>query len=136
MTAAERDYSHRSRLDKLGVRAGSRVRLLGLDDPLFAAELAERGADAGAEPPLDLVFIRVEHPHDLDELTSLRALIREKGAIWVLRRKGNSTAVGELDIIEAGKRHRLVDNKVVGFSETLSAIRLVIPVAQRSKDGG
>ena len=136
MSAPERDYSHRSRLDKLGVRAGARVRLLGLDDAGFAAELAARDADIRADPPLDLVIVCVEQPRDLDQLATLRGLIRANGAIWVLRRKGNSTGVGELDIIDAGKRHGLVDNKIASFSETLSAMRLVIPVAQRSKDGG
>lgn len=112
------------------------VRIFALDDPGFAAELAERGAVVPGAPPLDLVFLLVERPSDLRALSDLRRLLRPEGAIWVLRTKGNSRTVADIDIIEAGKRHGLVDNKIASFSDALSATRLVIPTARRRHDGG
>ena len=38
----------------------------------------------------------------------------------------------EADVMAAGKAAKLVDIKVVGFSETHSALKMVIPVARRS----
>lgn len=119
-------------MEKLGVRQGSRVAVLGLDgEPWFFDQLRERGAELTRRPPFDLVFLRADHPDDLDELARLRSRINRTGAIWVVRVKGNSRALREVDIIEAAKRNGLVDNKIASFSETLGAMRLVIPVAQR-----
>jgi hypothetical protein len=119
-------------MDKLGVRQGSLVEVHGLDDEAwFLADLRERGAEIGAPPPLDLVFFRADHLDDLDELTGLRPRIRPAGAIWVVRTKGNSRRLSDVDIIEAARRHGLVDNKIASFSDALSAMRLVIPLAFR-----
>lgn len=136
MSPAERDYSHRSRLDKLGVRRGSSVLLSGLADPEFEAELQAGGAQLGGEPPFDLVFVRLEQVSDLDQLSQLRRLVQAAGAIWVVRTKGNSRSMRETDIIHAAKRFGLVDNKIASFSDSLSAMRLVIPVAARTEFGG
>ena len=55
------------------------------------------------------------------------------GAIWVVSRKGPTRTISDVDVIDAAKDARLVDNKVVAFSATHTAIRLVIPVALRSR---
>ena len=126
--------SHRPLLDKLGVRQGSRIDLEGLDEPAFVEQLRERGADLGGPPPYDLVFVQVARPDDLEELSRLRNRIVSHGAIWVLRAKGNSRTVTDVEIIDAARRHGLVDNKIASFSETLAAMRLVIPVALRKTE--
>lgn len=136
LSRTEPDYSHRSRAQKLGVREGSRARLVALHDPEFERELSALGVSLDAAPPLDLVFLRVERPSDLEQLSRLRSLLSPAGAIWVVRTKGSSRTVADMDIIEAGKRHGLVDNKIASFSDTLSAMRLVIPISQRTKSGG
>jgi hypothetical protein len=119
-------------MEKLGVRPGSAVVVRGLDDQAwFLAELRQRGAEIGAKPPLDLVFYRADHPDDLDELPRLRRLLKPEGGLWVVRTKGNSRRLTDVDIIEAARRHGLVDNKIASFSDTLAAMRLVIPLAMR-----
>jgi len=119
-------------MDKLGVRQGSLVEVRGLhDEAWFLADVRERGAEIGASPPLDLIFFRADHPDDLGQLTRLRRRIRPAGAIWVVRTKGNSRRLSDVDIIEAARRHGLVDNKIASFSDALSAMRLVIPLAFR-----
>lgn len=124
--------SGRPLLDKLGVRAGMRVALVAFADAPFAAALAERGASVvGAEPGLDMVFTYVDRPADLHRIAELRPLIHDAGAIWVLRTKGPGLTVREVDVIEAGRAFDLVDNKIASFSDTLAAMRLVVPLNQR-----
>jgi hypothetical protein len=134
VTAAPRDTgSGRPLLDKLGVRAGMRVALVAFADAGFEAELAGRGAtivDAGSGA-LDLLFYGVDQPADLHRIAELRPLIRQTGAIWVLRVKGASLTVKDTDVIEAGRVFDLVDNKIASFSDTLAAMRLVVPLNQR-----
>ncbi len=132
MKAATDTGSDRPLLDKLGVRAGMRVALVEVEDDAFETALAQRGAAVtDLAPGLDLVFYRVERPADLLRIGELRPLIRDSGAIWVLRVKGPGLAVREVDVIEAGRAFDLVDNKIASFSDTLAAMRLVVPLSQR-----
>ena len=124
--------SGRPLLDKLGVGAGMRVALVAFEDAAFEADLAARGASVvDLSPGLDLVFYRVERPADLHRIAELRPLIHDGGAIWVLRVKGAGLTVREVDVIEAGRAFHLVDNKIASFSDTLAAMRLVVPLNQR-----
>jgi hypothetical protein len=124
--------SERPLLDKLGVRPGMRVALVEFEDRAFEAELAERGAPpVEAAAGLDILFYRVHLPADLGRLFELRELIHDAGAIWVLRTKGSGRTVREVDVIEAGRAFDLVDNKIASFSDTLAAMRLVVPLNQR-----
>lgn len=124
--------SDRPLLDKLGVKAGMRVAMVAFDDADFAAELAARGAVVvEPEPGLDMLFYRVHQPADLNRISQLRQLIHDAGAIWVLRTKGSRLTVRDVDVIEAGRVFDLVDNKIASFSDTLAAMRLVVPLNQR-----
>jgi hypothetical protein len=125
--------SGRPRLDKLGVRPGMRVALVELDDGRFRAELGARRATVVDPPaaPLDLVFLWVGGPDDLRRVAEVRPLIRDTGAIWVLRAKGAARVVREVDVIDAGRAFDLVDNKIASFSDTVAAMRLVVPLDQR-----
>ena len=132
MSAARDTGSGRPLLDKLGVKPGMRVTLVAFEDAEFQAQLAQRGASlAEPTPGLDMVFYRVDRPSDLDRIGELRALIHDGGAIWVLRTKGAGLSVREVDVIEAGRVFDLVDNKIASFSDTLAAMRLVVPLNQR-----
>jgi hypothetical protein len=124
--------SGRPLLDRLGVKPGMRVALVAFGDAAFEAELAERGASVvDLSPGLDLVFYRVERPAELHRIAELRPLIHDAGAIWVLRVKGPALTVREVDVIEAARAFDLVDNKIASFSDTLAAMRLVVPLNQR-----
>ena len=129
--------SDRPLLDKLGVKPGARVAAIDIDDA-FLGELRTRTEDVATGRPeqdSDLIFVFVSHRDHLDDrIGPLRSRLDPDGAIWVIRPKG-SKDIKEVDIIEAGKRLGLVDNKIASFSETLSAMRLVIPVALRPNRG-
>jgi hypothetical protein len=129
----ERDYSHRSLLDKLGVRSELHIAVLSIHDEGFLQQLATQGlqvSSATAKPGTDLIFLSAESKQDLSRLETFIPLIQKNGAIWVVYPKGQSH-IREIDVIAAGKAAGLVDNKVVRFSETHTALRLVIPRAKR-----
>jgi hypothetical protein len=128
--------SGRPLLDRLGVKPGMRVALIGFRDSAFGAELRERGASlelGRPRPVLDMIFYMVEEPADLLSLGELAGLIHDAGALWVLRVKGPGLKVREVDVIEAGKASGLVDNKIASFSELYAAMRLVVPLARRGE---
>jgi hypothetical protein len=123
------------RLDKLGVRPGARVAIVGLPDEDVRAELATRTHDLTIGDPLagtDIVLLAADSPAELAALGSLRGAIAPSGAIWVVSRKGRAATLRDVDVIAAARATGLVDNKVVSFSATHTALRLVIPVALRS----
>jgi len=128
--------SPRPLLDKLGVRPGMRVELAGLDEPWFEALLADRASSIDHDPPepgTDLVFLAADSIADLARLRALRAAIVPDGAIWVVSHKGRHATLRDIDVIAAGRDAGLVDNKVVAFSDANTALRLVIPLADRPK---
>jgi hypothetical protein len=126
--------STRPLLDKLGVQAGMKVSLLGLDVPAFGKQLEGRGADVSLRPRKgsDLIFFYVDDRGGLPRLLEARRSLQPGGAIWVLWRKGRKE-FREDDIRAFGPEAGLVDVKVVAFSPTLSALKMVIPLALRSK---
>lgn len=126
-------YSRRSRLDKLGVKPGMRVAVLRLKDAAFARELRRRTHDIAERRPrskTDVIFFLAATPKELDRLARLRSAIRKSGAIWVLWQKGRP-ALKQSHVMAAAKVAGLVDIKVASFSDELSALKLVIPVADR-----
>ncbi|HEY8642694.1 MAG TPA: DUF3052 family protein [Candidatus Dormibacteraeota bacterium] len=133
---APRDLgSDRPLLDKLGVKPGLRVSLLGVGEDWFRELLAERTDDVHDVPAegSDLVFLMAEAPADLDRLRALRRVIKEDGAVWVLRRKGAGRALNEVDVIDAARAAGLVDNKIASFSDELGAMRLVVRIVDRTR---
>jgi len=121
-------------LDKLGVKPGHKISVASLDDEGFVAELRTRTSDVSTSRPRsssDAIFLGAADKRSLDRLPALRRNITPGGAIWVVRPKGQDSGLKETDIIAAAKAHGLVDVKVVSFSETHSALKLVIPLDQR-----
>jgi hypothetical protein len=129
----ERDYSHRLLIDKLGVKPGQRVAVLGVESAEFLKDLAGRVPEYSRGeriPGADLIFFSAEALGDLAQMKSLGKLIQKNGAIWVVYPKGQKH-IREIDVISAGKSAGLTDNKVCSFSATHTALRFVIPVAKR-----
>jgi hypothetical protein len=124
-----------SRLDKLGVKPGLRAAVLddvGGEGESFVAELVARGATVTRKPgkQLDLVFLAAESRQVLARLGPLRGALQPAGALWVVRPKG-AAEITEGEVMAAGKQAGLVDVKVVAFSPTHTAEKLVIPVSRR-----
>jgi hypothetical protein len=131
---AEKIRNPRSLLDKLGVKPGMRVAVIGVDDPDFLAQLKARVGDVGSgRSPArrQIVFFGTETRGGLARLRRLRGTIEPNGAIWVVHRKGKGATLKDVDVFAAARAAGLVDNKVASFSPTHTAERLVIPLAKR-----
>ena len=153
---AQKILHPKSLLDKLGVKAGQRVLVLGVEEEGFLADLRERtdgvevreasysarsfdtsrragrGVVAGtANRGYDAVFVCVEGPGDFRRLAGLKRAIRPEGAVWAVFRKGRKD-FNENDILRGGLAAGLVDVKVVRFSDTHTASKFVIRNAERS----
>lgn len=129
----ERDYSHRSLLDKLGVKPGQRVLVLGVSDMTFQAGLEAVVSDFCRDKlakEADLIFLAANDLKSLARIKSLVGSIKRDGAIWIVYPKGQKH-IRETDVMAAGKSAGLTDNKVCRFSETHSALRFVVPRARR-----
>jgi hypothetical protein len=130
---AERIRNPRSLMDKLGVREGLRVSVVGLDDPDVIEQLEGRGAEVRvgrAAPSSDLIFLRVDSVRDLRRLGTLRRSLVPNGGIWAVSSKGDPS-IRDVDVMAAARDAGLVDVKVVRWSDTHTALKLVIPVARR-----
>jgi hypothetical protein len=130
--AAER-WAHKilhppSRLDKLGVKPGTRVSVVALKDPDFAQELAARGAEIHARlaADSDLIFFAAPAKPALTRLETLARSIKVEGGIWVVYPKGVHQ-ITENDVLSAIRAAGLVDVKVASFSATHTALKAVIP---------
>jgi hypothetical protein len=141
IAAMERVYTT-PLLDKLGVRPGMRIAIVGplhedADEAAdFRSQLASRTSDITDGTPksdTDLVFLAADTTDELEALGRLRPSLKPNGAIWVVSRKGKGATLRDLEVIAAALENDLVDNKVVSFSPTRTALRLVIPVALRPR---
>ncbi|HEV3302903.1 MAG TPA: DUF3052 family protein [Planctomycetaceae bacterium] len=123
-------------LEKLGIKPNSAVSIVGMDDKPFLEDLRQRAGsvtNGRAKPQSDVIIVRVDGRTNLERLKTLRRSLKSDGMIWVLWRKGlkGPNDVKESDVMAAAKTHGLVDVKVASFSDELSALKLVIPVALR-----
>jgi hypothetical protein len=123
----------RGRLDKLGIKPQMRVAVVGLDDAEFLAELRERTSDVTVGRPKKdtaAVVVALAKAKDLPKLKTLRVAIQKNGMIWAVWAKGRKE-FREDDVRAYGPIAGLVDVKVMSFSDTLSGLKLVIPLKDR-----
>ncbi len=130
---AEKIRNPKRLIDKLGVKPDQRVSVTGIDDAEFLEQLAERTANASigriAKGSV-AVFLGVESVADLARIAKAASAIARNGMVWVVWPKGRP-ALKEDHVRAAALKAGLVDVKVAAFSPTLSALKLVIPVAKR-----
>ena len=120
-----------ARLEKLGVKEGSLVSLVGILEETFLDELRTRKAELGStKAKRDLVFFAADKAFDLKALPKLTTKLKPAGCLWVVYPKGVA-AIREIQVLEAGRAALLKDVKVVGFSATHTALKFVILVASR-----
>lgn len=77
-----------------------------------------------------MIFYQAERPDDLPRIEKLQHYIKKNGVIWVVTPKGTEQ-IKQTDVINAAKHAGLVDVKVVSFSPTHTALKLVIPLSRR-----
>lgn len=127
----DKDYSHRSLVDKLSVKAGMRVAAIGIGDTAF---LEERTPDVSKRlrKDCDVILLGLEKAAGLDKIKTCAGSLVPAGGLWIVYPKGRKD-ITQAQVMEAGLAAGLVDNKVCSFSDTHTALRFVIRVAQRNK---
>ena len=135
-------YSGTPLVDKLGLKAGMRVRLLDapepygslLGEPVEALDVSVLEADDD-DTPADFTHLFAT---GLDTLRAHFAAARRgmapDGMVWASWPKKSSDRNSEIDrshVMREGKAAGLVDIKVAAVDETWSGLKFVVPVAER-----
>jgi len=123
----------KTRAEKLGVKAGTQVRLVGEFDADFVNELKAsksailRNGGAGSR---EITFLAVEGERSLAAIAKHAQKTKGAQALWVVYPKGQKE-ITEVDVISAGRKAGLKDVKVVGFSPSHTALKFVLPLSNR-----
>ena len=125
--------SEKSLLQKLGVKPGQAVDLIGEFEDWFPAEIEAEGVVFGVAD-LDLVLVAIESSEELWHILDVRERIKQDWMIWCVWPNVRKEFKEE-DIRNFALENGLVDVKVCRFSDRLSALKLVIPVALRHEKG-
>ena len=120
----------RTRAQKLGVKPGTRVTLIDVNDPSIGRECVEAGAlliddhvRDGSEP-VDLILTDVRVSADLARIPALAREIGS-GALWVIHPNG-VPEVADTAIFAAGESAGMVSTKTMSFSVGMAAERLSV----------
>jgi hypothetical protein len=132
----ERDYSHRTAIEKLGVRPAQRVEVAGDVGPGLRRDLKEaigRGLVRSGE--LDGAIVLVESEEEAKEaLVRYRSRLRDTGYLWMITRKrGHNGYLNQMTLVPHAKKLGLIDNKTCSIDDERSGIRFVVPRALRKQ---
>jgi len=134
------EYSGTSLANKLGIKENFRIKLI--NEPEYYFELftdMPRGIEIvnDEKSPKDLIHYFSKNAEVLfKEIKKLKKEIKQDGIIWISwpkRASGVQTDVTEDFIRDMALKIGLVDIKVCAVDEVWSALKLVIPVKERSK---
>jgi hypothetical protein len=136
MAHEERDYSHRTAVQKLGVKPEQRVEVIGDVGSGLRRDVKQavgRGLVRSGE--LDGAIVLVESEEEAKEaLVRYRARLRDTGYLWVITRKrGHESYLNQMTLVPHAKRLGLIDNKTCSIDEDRSGIRFVVPRALRKQ---
>lgn len=125
-------------IDKLDVKPGASVVLVGKHDDALLAQLEQRTTNisrATNAKNRDVAFVEVRSLRDFDRLERATSAITDSGAIWVVHPKGPA-GVADTAIFAKAKELGLTYTKVARVSDQLTAEKLVRPVATRRPGNG
>jgi len=123
----------KSRIEKLGVKPGAKVALLGAFDAEFLREvgsLTKTVSQGKAASDSDWIFFAADSKGDLASLSKISKSLQGATPLWIVYPKGQKH-ITENDVLAAGRKSGLKDVKVVGFSPTHTALKFVIPLSDR-----
>ncbi len=120
-------------IEKLGVKETHAVSVIGAANGDFLKQLKELGAQVTTGTPpkdCDVIFFGAGTAGELSRIGKLMTSLKKDGALWILYPKGQKV-ITERDVLAAGRKAGWKDVKVVGFSETHTALKFVLPLAKR-----
>lgn len=129
-TTTERDYGHRTAVQKLGVREGQRIEVVGDVGPGLRRDLKEacgRGLVKSGE--LDMAIVMVESLEGAEQaFDEYRPRLRDTGSLWMITRKrGHERYINQMLLVPGAKKRLLIDNKTCSVDDERSGIRFVVP---------
>jgi Protein of unknown function (DUF3052) len=130
----ERDYSHRTVIEKLGVQPEQRVEVTGDVGAGLRRDVKEAiGRGLVRSGDLDGAIVLVESEDEAKEaLVRYRARLRDTGYLWMITRKrGHDRYLNQMSLVPHARRVGLIDNKTCSIDEERSGIRFVVPRALR-----
>ena len=130
---ARKILNPKSRMEKLGVKQGARVTLIGKIELEFEAELAKIAPDfarGAIAKDTEWIFLIADTQKGLAQATNIAKVMKGSVALWIVYPKGRKD-VTEIDVLGIGRKAGLKDVKVVGFSPTHTALKFVIPLDKR-----
>jgi hypothetical protein len=123
----------KSLLEKLGVKPGAVVSLIGAFEAEFLRELREQtsnitvGKVAG---DVEWFFLAAGSRGDLARVAKLAKAMTGSASMWIVYPKGQKE-ITENDVLASGRKAGLKDVKVVSFSSTHTGLKFVIPLDRR-----
>ena len=132
--AQQAGYSHRTTVQKLGVKPDQRIEVagdVGLGLRKDVKEAIGRGLVKSGE--LDGAIVMVESLDEAEQvLDAYRKRLRDTGFLWLITRKrGHENYLNQMLLVPLAKRRGLIDNKTSSIDDQRSGIRFVVPRALR-----
>jgi hypothetical protein len=132
--ATEVDYSHRTAVQKLGVKPDQRVEVAGDVGAGLRRDVKEvlgRGLVKSGE--LDVAIVSVDGLEDAERvLDEYRPRLRDSGCLWIVTRKrGHESYINQMLLVPPAKQRGLIDNKTCSIDDERSGIRFVVPRSLR-----
>jgi hypothetical protein len=131
------DYSHRTVVQKLGIKPDQRVEIAGDVGPGLRRDVKStlgRGLVRSGE--LDGAIIYVQSLEEAEEaFESYRPRLRDTGYLWFITpKRGQEGYVNQMLLVPGAKKRGLIDNKTCSIDELRSGIRFVVPRSLRNSD--
>ena len=117
--------SGKPRHEKLSLKPAQRVCVFSVFGDDVVDDIGRAGCVVSSIDDADAVFVAVDGVADLDRIGAARAHMRDDAAIWVVWPKGVAT-IKEDHVRAYARSGDLVDVKVMSWSTTHSALRLVV----------
>jgi hypothetical protein len=134
--ATDTDYSHRTTVQKLGLKPDQRVEVAGDVGSGLRRDVKEavgRGLVRSGE--LDAAIVMAESLEEAQRaLDDYRPRLLDTGCLWILTRKrGHDSYINQMLLVPGAKKRGLIDNKTCSIDDERSGIRFVVPRALRKK---
>lgn len=129
----EKIANPRTLVEKLGVKSGETVSLVGQFPADFLADLKKQGAvlaQGKVAKDSPWIFLAAESRQDLERVKALAKALGGPAALWIVYPRGQKS-VTESDVRSSGLKAGLTDVKVARFSDTHTALKFVIPKVKR-----
>jgi hypothetical protein len=123
----------KSRIEKLGVKEGAKVTVIGKLDAEFEAELVKVTPDfvrGTIAKNTEFIFLTAETQKELARAPNIAKVMRGAAGLWIVYPKGRKD-INENGVLSVGRKAGLKDVKVVGFSPTHTALKFVLPTGKR-----